>query len=39
VRTYINAQGRTEVRYNTIPNYFMAHVIYRLNIKPKRDRQ
>lgn len=39
VRTFMNAQGRTEVRYSTIPNYFMAHVTYRLNIKPKRDRQ
>ncbi|MCM1140322.1 MAG: outer membrane beta-barrel family protein [Muribaculum sp.] len=32
----INAQGRTETRYNTLPRYAMLHVIYRLNIQPKK---
>lgn len=31
----INAQGRTEARYNTLPRYAMFHVIYHLNIQPK----
>lgn len=35
----INAQGRTETRYNTVPAYFMARVIYRLNVKPKSRRE
>lgn len=33
----INTQGRTETWLNTIPSYLMAHVIYRLHIKPKRQ--
>lgn len=32
----INAQGRVESYTNVIPSYFMAHVVYRLNIKPKK---
>jgi len=32
----VNAQGRTETRYNTLPRYAMLHVIYRLNIQPKK---
>ena len=32
----MNSQGRTETYRNVIPRYFMAHVIYRLNIKPKK---
>lgn len=39
VRSYIDAQGRTETRYNVVPNYFLASVIYRLNVKPKKDRK
>lgn len=36
VRLTMNSQGRTEMRYNTLPRYAMLHVIYRLNIKPKK---
>ena len=32
----ITPQGRTEARYNTLPRYAMLHVIYRLNIQPKK---
>lgn len=32
----MNSQGRTEARYNTLPRYVMLHVIYRLNIQPKK---
>lgn len=32
----INAQGRTESRYNTLPRYALFHVIYRLNIQPQK---
>lgn len=32
----INAQGRTESRYNTLPRYALFNVIYRLNIQPKK---
>ena len=32
----MNSQGRTEARYNTLPRYAMLHVIYRLNIQPKK---
>ncbi len=32
----MNSQGRTEARYNTLPRYGMLHVIYRLNIQPKK---
>ena len=39
VRTEMNAQGRTETWYNTIPRYAMLHLIYRLNIKPKAKKQ
>ena len=35
----LNAQGRTETFRNVLPSYFMAHVVYRLNIKPKNDRK
>lgn len=34
----LNAQGRTETFRNVLPSYFMAHVVYHLNIKPKKDR-
>lgn len=36
VHTILNAQGRTEIRYNTIPRYAMLHIIYRLNIQPRK---
>lgn len=36
VQLTMNSQGRTETRYNTLPRYAMLHVIYRLNIKPKK---
>lgn len=36
VRLVMNSQGRTETRYNTLPRYAMLHVIYRLNIAPKK---
>ncbi len=32
----INAQGRTETRFNTLPRYAMFHIIYHLNIQPKQ---
>ena len=32
----INSQGRTETYRNSLPRYIMAHVIYRLNTKPKK---
>jgi len=34
----INAQRRTETFRNVLPSYFMAHAVYHLNIKPKKDR-
>lgn len=36
VRNIINAQGRTETWINSTPRYVMLHVIYRLNIMPKK---
>ncbi|MDO4930041.1 MAG: outer membrane beta-barrel protein [Bacteroidales bacterium] len=36
VRRNLNGQGRTETWYNTISRYAMLHVIYRLNVKPKK---
>lgn len=36
VQLTMNSQGRTEARYNTLPRYAMLHVIYRLNIQPKK---
>lgn len=38
VRRTLNAQGRTESYYNVIPRYAMLHVIYKLNIQPKKKR-
>ena len=32
----VNAQGRTEVWRNTIPNYMMMHVAYKLTKSPKK---
>ena len=34
-RYEVNAQGRTETRYRTLPNYVMFHLIYRWNKNPK----
>lgn len=36
VRRTVNAQGRTETWYNTIPSYATLHIVYRLDIKPKK---
>lgn len=36
IRYTLNAQGRTETRYNTVPRYVMVRAIYRLNINPKK---
>ena len=36
VRKVINAQGRTETWYNTVPRYAMLHIMYKLHFKPKR---
>lgn len=32
----LNAQGRVETYSNVIPRYFMFHLTYRLNLKPKK---
>lgn len=37
VRKVVNAQGRTETRYNTMPSYATLHIVYRLDIKPKKN--
>ena len=39
VNRTVNAQGRTETRYNVVPHYAMLHVIYRLNKQPKKKNQ
>ena len=31
----VNAQARTEIRYNTIPSYVLFHIQYRINKRPK----
>lgn len=36
VRRTLNAQGRVETWYNTVPRYAMLRLIYRLNVQPKR---
>lgn len=36
IRRTLNAQGRTETRYNVVPSYVLFHVIYRLNREPKK---
>lgn len=38
VKHIVNAQGRTETWYNTVPSYATLHVVYRLDIKPKKRR-
>ena len=37
VRHYVNVQGQTETWYNTSPAYLMMHLIYRFDIKPKKN--
>ena len=32
----VNGQGRTEVSYNTIPHYLMLHLVYHINVMPKK---
>lgn len=32
----INAQGRTVTYTNTLPRYVLFHVIYRIDVKPKK---
>ena len=39
VRSYMNAQGRTETWYNTIPSYLMFHLYYKLHIQPKKKEE
>lgn len=39
VRRQVNAQGWTETYYNVVPRYVMAHVIYRLNLEPKKKQK
>lgn len=36
IRRTVNAQGRTETWYNTLPSYATLHLVYRLDVKPKR---
>ena len=38
VTTVINSQGRTETYRNSLPRYFMAHVVYRLSKKQGRNK-
>ncbi|MDY3105205.1 MAG: hypothetical protein SOW45_10980, partial [Prevotella sp.] len=32
----VNGQGKSEIRYNTIPHYIMLHAIYKMNVKGKK---
>lgn len=36
VDRYVNAQGRVETYYNTVPRYMMFHAIYKFNVMPKK---
>lgn len=36
VRHHVNAHGRWETRYNSVPSYAMLHLIYRLDPKPRK---
>ena len=38
VTRIVNAKGRIESYSNVLPSYFMAHVIYKLNIQPKKKK-
>lgn len=33
---YVNAQGRVETYYNTVPRYMMFHAIFKFNVMPKK---
>lgn len=35
IRQTVNAQGRTETWYNSLPRYCMLRAMYRLNVQPK----
>lgn len=35
-RYEVNAQGRTETWYRSLPHYLMAHLVYHFNINPRR---
>ena len=39
VSYYVNGQGRTETFNNTIPNYVMVHLIYRISFNPKKEKK
>lgn len=39
IRRTLNAQGRTETRYNVVPRCVLFHVIYRLNREPKKKQR
>ena len=34
----VNAQGRTETWYRSLPHYVMLHLVYHLNKEPKRNK-
>lgn len=36
VRRTLNGQARVETWYNTIPRYAMLHLVYRLNVQPRK---
>ena len=36
IQRYVNAQGRTETRYNVQPRYAMFHLVYRFAKQPKK---
>ena len=36
IRRTLNGQGRVETWHNTIPRYAMLHLVYRLNVQPKK---
>ena len=36
VDRYVNAQGRVETYYNTMPRYVMFHAMYKFNVMPKK---
>ncbi len=39
VRQTLNAQGRTETWYMSLPRYFMLHAVYKFNVSPKKKRE
>lgn len=34
----MNSQGRTEIRYNSLPNYILCSVVWKFNVNPKRKK-